>query len=99
RFRHLLIRDAAYDSVPKLQRAGLHERLANRLEEDGAEGDEIIGYHLEQAYRHRRDLDARSASLPPLARRAAARLAAAGRGAHVRGDMPAAVNLLTRAAS
>src|SRR5439155_12567604 len=52
RFRHLLIRDAAYDALPKAVRADLHERLATWLEEHGAdlvELDEILGYHLEQA--------------------------------------------------
>src|SRR4029077_8667955 len=32
RFRHLLIRDAAYDALPKASRAELHERFANWLE-------------------------------------------------------------------
>ena len=52
RFRHLLIRDAAYDALPKATRAELHERFALWLEEHGAdlvELDEILGYHLEQA--------------------------------------------------
>src|SRR4029079_618704 len=35
RFRHLLIRDAAYDSLPKAERAELHELFANWLEEAG----------------------------------------------------------------
>ena len=33
RFRHLLIRDAAYDALPKATRADLHERFAFWLEE------------------------------------------------------------------
>ncbi len=33
RFRHLLIRDAAYDALPKATRAELHERFAAWLEE------------------------------------------------------------------
>jgi class 3 adenylate cyclase len=32
RFRHLLIRDAAYDALPKAERAALHERFATWLE-------------------------------------------------------------------
>ena len=32
RFRHLLIRDAAYDALPKAARAELHERFADWLE-------------------------------------------------------------------
>ena len=35
RFRHLLIRDAAYDSLPKATRAELHERFATWLEQHG----------------------------------------------------------------
>src|SRR5205823_4115540 len=51
RFRHLLIRDAAYASMPKTLRAELHERFARFLEQ-GSGGhvrtyEELIGYHLE----------------------------------------------------
>ena len=95
RFHHVLIRDVAYASLPKAERADLHERLAEWLA-DGT--DELIGYHLEQAYRchaelGRLDLDARR-----LADRAGKRLGAAGIQARKRGDTPAALNLLERAA-
>ena len=59
RFRHLLIRDAAYDALPKATRADLHERFASWLEEHGTELvelDELLGYHLEQACRYRAEL-------------------------------------------
>jgi predicted ATPase len=50
RFRHLLIRDAAYQTLPKEQRAELHERFAAWLEhaagERLAEYEEILAYHL-----------------------------------------------------
>ncbi|HXH96859.1 MAG TPA: adenylate/guanylate cyclase domain-containing protein, partial [Gaiellaceae bacterium] len=51
RFRHLLIRDAAYGSLPKETRADLHERFADWLDAHATlvEQDEIVGYHLEQA--------------------------------------------------
>src|SRR5205085_1828914 len=52
RFRHLLMRDAAYEALPKAIRAELHERFASWLEERAAdlvELDEILGFHLEQA--------------------------------------------------
>ena len=39
RFRHLLIRDAAYDALPKETRAELHERFAGWLAEHGAGAD------------------------------------------------------------
>ena len=60
RFRHLLIRDAAYDALPKSVRAELHQRFADWLEVHGAglvELDELLGYHLEQAYGYRIELD------------------------------------------
>ena len=97
RFRHLLIRDAAYDALPKSTRADLHERFARWLEEFGAdlpELDEILGYHLEQAVRYRMALNQRVD--PGLAKRARDRLAAAGRRAHERGDEHAAASLLLR---
>ena len=100
RFGHLLIRDAAYDSVPKSLRAELHERYADWLEgkagERLAEFEEILGYHLEQACRYREELGSAEGEL---AARAGAHLAAAGRRAFARGDMPAATNLLERAAA
>ena len=55
RFRHLLIRDAAYDALPKAVRADLHARFADWLDEHGhslVERDEIVAYHLEQAARY-----------------------------------------------
>jgi class 3 adenylate cyclase/tetratricopeptide (TPR) repeat protein len=100
RFRHLLIRDAAYDSLPKAARAELHERFAAWLEEHGAglvELDEILGYHLEQACLYRAELGTPDGgSLAAAARR---RLGAAGGRARARSDEFAAVNLLERAAA
>jgi DNA-binding SARP family transcriptional activator len=103
RFRHLLIRDAAYESVPKEARAEMHERYAGWLEERvgerAVEWEEIIGYHLEQAFRYRAELGPVDEAGRALARRAAERLAAAGHRAFVRTDAPAAVNLISRAVS
>jgi class 3 adenylate cyclase/tetratricopeptide (TPR) repeat protein len=98
RFRHLLIRDAAYDGLPKSARADLHERFALWLDERGpdlVELDEVVGYHLEQSCRYRDEL-----GLPQEeALRAAAhrRLAAAAEKAAARGDYPASATLLERA--
>src|SRR6266498_701713 len=98
RFRHLLIRDAAYDALPKATRAELHARFAAWLQGHGGdlvELDEILGYHLEQAWRYRQELgNARGGELADAARR---RLAAAGRRARQRQDLPAALNLFDRA--
>jgi tetratricopeptide (TPR) repeat protein len=99
RFRHLLIRDAAYDALPKAERAALHERFAVWLEEHAptlVELDEIVGYHLEQAARYQAEL---GRPAPELQERAALRLAAAGLRAGERHDPNACVNLLTRAAA
>ncbi len=98
RFRHLLIRDAAYESLPKATRAELHERFADWLStHDLVERDEIVGYHLEQAHRYRAELDPGDAALGVLGRRAADHLGIAGRGAMDRGDWSAARALLRRA--
>jgi class 3 adenylate cyclase/tetratricopeptide (TPR) repeat protein len=97
RFRHLLIRDAAYDSLPKAVRADLHQRFAGWLEEraeDLVEVDEIVGYHLEQAARYGQELGRPDAAL---ARRAGERLARAGQHALWRSDVRTARGLLERA--
>jgi class 3 adenylate cyclase len=97
RFRHLLIRDAAYEGLSKASRASLHERFADWLEERGrelVELDELVGYHLEQAARYTAELGEPDAAL---AERAGERLGLAGRRARQRGDERAAVSLLSRA--
>jgi class 3 adenylate cyclase/tetratricopeptide (TPR) repeat protein len=102
RFRHLLIRDAAYDSLPKETRALLHEAFADWLDEHAAlvEQDEIVGYHLESAHRNRAELDAADPRLDDLARRAALRLGGAARRVKEQGgDMGAYCGLLLRAAA
>ena len=103
RFRHLLIRDAAYESLPKKAREELHERYAIWLEQKAGghlvEYEEIVGYHLEQAFRYRSELGRVDGPARELARRAAEHLGAAGRRAFVRSDAPAAVSLISRAAA
>ena len=100
RFRHVLIQQAAYRAVPKPLRASLHQEFADWLEGvDGAsEYAEIAGYHLEQAHRLKLELGASREQEHELAGRAADLLALAGRRAFGRGDMPASVGLLERAA-
>jgi tetratricopeptide (TPR) repeat protein len=63
------------------------------------EYEEILGYHLEQAYRYRAELGPVNDRTQDVGERAAERLAAAGRRALARADMPAAANLLDRAAA
>jgi tetratricopeptide (TPR) repeat protein len=97
RFRHLLVRDAAYDALPKAVRADLHARFADWLDQHGhslVERDEIVGYHLEQASRYVTELGRPD---PDVADRAALRLAAAGRRAGDRLDYRTAHALLSRA--
>jgi class 3 adenylate cyclase/tetratricopeptide (TPR) repeat protein len=96
RFRHLLIRDAAYEALPKSVRGELHERFADWLDKRGGvvELDEIVGYHLEHAVAYRREL---GRPADDLAARAGERLAAAGRRALWREDRRAASVLLARA--
>ena len=56
-FRHALIRDEAYRSIPKRRCAELHEAVARHAVETGAgDVDVTVGYHLEQAVRSRRDI-------------------------------------------
>ena len=97
RFRHLLIRDAAYEALPKATRADLHERFADWMVDHGAELvelDELVGYHLEQAARYGLEL---GKPAPDVAARAAGLLSAAGARALDRVDMNAAANLFARA--
>jgi DNA-binding SARP family transcriptional activator len=98
-FRHLLIRDAAYDSIPKETRARLHELHAVWLDRNGqetAELEEISGYHYEQAFLYRSELGPVDDAVRTLGRAAAERLGAAGRRAFMRSDAPAGVNLISR---
>ena len=100
RFRHVLIRDAAYASAPKGRRADHHERLVGWLTAAAGgseELDEILGYHLEQAHHLRRELTTADERTRALAERAYMLLARAGRRADARGDVPAARSLLGRA--
>jgi class 3 adenylate cyclase/tetratricopeptide (TPR) repeat protein len=101
RFRHLLIRDAAYQAMPKEKRADLHERLAAWLERVAgdrvSEYEEILGYHLEQAYRFRVELGMSNGHTADLGRSAASRLIASAERARERSDVAVAGALLKSA--
>jgi tetratricopeptide (TPR) repeat protein len=99
RFAHGLIREAAYEGLPKQVRADLHERIADRLSGQPAHEDEVVGHHLERAYRSRVELGRPGERERALARQASSRLASAAQTALVRGDPPAAARLLERAAA
>jgi class 3 adenylate cyclase/tetratricopeptide (TPR) repeat protein len=98
-FQHVLVRDAAYEAMPKERRAEFNERFAHWLEERerGHELDELIGYHFEEACRCRLDVGLRDDQTGRLAVRAADFLAAAGARALGRNDVQAALKLLRRA--
>jgi class 3 adenylate cyclase/tetratricopeptide (TPR) repeat protein len=102
RFGHLVIRDTTYGGLLKRVRAALHERFVawaervNRERGRETEFEEILGYHLEQAYRYRTELGVIDDHARAVGERAAEKLASAGRRALARGDLPAAVSLLRR---
>ena len=93
-FHHVLLRDAAYATLTKADRAALHERAAAWIDRDGSGDDAIAGYHLEQAVAGRREL---GEDVDKLAAAAGARLGQAGMRAWRTNDVAAAVGLLGRA--
>jgi class 3 adenylate cyclase len=101
RFEHILIRDAAYSAVSKERRAHLHQLFAGWLEDAtrgrAGEYEDILAFHLEQTYLYRRDLGLVDDATRAAGHRAAELLAAAGRRACARDDMPSAASLLQRA--
>jgi len=103
RFHHILIRDAAYQTLLKRTRATLHERFVgwaervNRDRDRETEWEEILGFHLEQAHQYLAELGPLDAHGSELGVRASERLSSAGRKAFARNDMAAAANLLRRA--
>jgi tetratricopeptide (TPR) repeat protein len=103
RFGHILIREAAYEGLLKRTRAELHLTFAtwleSRAEERFAELEEIIGYHLEQAYLYRVQLAPEDEESHAIALRAAELLGGTGRRATFRGDLVAAAGLFRRAVS
>ena len=102
RFRHQLIRDAAYEAAPKALRAELHERFADWLEGVGEarveEFEEILAYHLEQAHRLLAELGPLDEAGRELGLRAARHYAASARRASDRSDDRAAATLFRHAA-
>ena len=101
RFRHVLLRDAAYEALAKADRASLHAAFADWLTSVAGdrteEYEEILGFHLERAHRYRSELGDRSPATGALADAAAGHLLRAGRRAAWSGDTAAAVGLLERA--
>jgi predicted ATPase len=97
RFHHVLVRDVAYAGTAKSIRSELHERCADWLDGRPQGLDELVGYHLEQAHKYRTEVGARDRHARSLGADAGERLGRAGIRALMRGDLPAAANLLERA--
>ncbi|HZD02211.1 MAG TPA: AAA family ATPase [Actinomycetes bacterium] len=101
RFRHIMIRSVVYERITEPHRAELHERFADHLERTAGERlsqfDEMIGYHLNEAYQYLRKLGPLDEHIRLLARRAGERYAAAGQRAALRGDIPLTCSWLERA--
>ncbi len=97
RFRHALIRDAAYARISMERRAMNHERIASLLDARGNAQSEVIGHHLEQAHRSVVALGQLGDRGRSLASRAASQLSAAAGHAQAQGDAASAAALLRRA--
>ena len=100
RFRHILIRDAAYQGTLKRRRAVVHRRCADWLHQREAGTmamDELEGFHLEQSYSYERQLGSAPSQIAELQGQAAKCLRNAGFVAWERGDATASANLLGRA--
>ena len=98
-FGHPLMRTTVYEMLPKRRRAELHERYATLAgtAHSGGATDEVVGHHLERAFRYRVEIAPTDPSLPELAGRARDLLAIAGRRRYEQGDVTTAISLLTRA--
>ncbi len=101
RFHHVLIRDAAYHLLLKEARAELHEKFADWLAAKAGElvgeHEEVIAYHLEQAFEYRGQLGPLDDRGRAIGARAAELFWSAGKRALEREDLAAAANLLARA--
>ena len=102
RFDHHLVRDTVYNGLLKRARATMHAEFVKWADQvhagsdRGLEFEEILGYHLEQAYRYLANWG-RSTKREAIGRDGARRLGSAARRALGRGDMHAAAGLYQRA--
>jgi tetratricopeptide (TPR) repeat protein len=103
RFRHLLIRDAAYDSMSKKTRADLHQRfaewLADHVEHAPGGVDAVLAYHFDQAYQYRVELGNEGEPERRLAELAGSRYMTAAEAALAHGDYTGARGQLDRASN
>ena len=103
RFRHILIREAAYERVSKEVRARWHEAFAGWLEalagERLSEYEELLGHHLSEAARYRVEIGDVGAETRALAGRAATLYRHVADRTAAQGDFPQAAGLLRRVAA
>ncbi len=103
RFRHILIREAAYERVAKEVRARWHERFADWLEalagERAGEYEDLLGHHLAEAARYRLEIGDIGAETRALGRRAATLFRHVADRVAAQGDFVAAARLLRRVAA
>ncbi len=92
RFNHEVVRDVAYDSLPKRERLRLHLALADRLISE-KRYPSALAYHLERAARASLDLDPSDRAI---AERAADALLVAGDTARRRMELRTAIDLYER---
>ncbi|MEX2293978.1 MAG: adenylate/guanylate cyclase domain-containing protein [Acidimicrobiales bacterium] len=101
RFRHILIRDAVYEAIPKRVRGHLHELLAEWVLANhggrAVEYEELIAWHLGRAYECRAEMGIMDEHTRTLAGSASDRLRSTARRAVARADLPAALSQLNRA--
>jgi len=97
-FKHALIREVAYTTLPKAARSDKHLRFARWLETTAAQTAdkflEVLAYHYEQAWRYRFETGDKAVDL---ARRAIDALRAAGARALALRTLPEARRLYERA--
>jgi class 3 adenylate cyclase/tetratricopeptide (TPR) repeat protein len=99
-FKHVLVRDAAYDGMAKSLRAELHERFADAVAAGDHAGDERAGFvahHLEQAARYRRELSGHDPEAETLVDRAVESLVLAADQARDREREDTSISYLERA--
>ena len=93
-FAHALVRDAAYEGIPKALRVSYHERIAAHIDQAGGLDGSVAAFHLETAALLSREIGSHR---PDLEREAGLRLSEAGFEQWRGGDASGTVNLLGRA--
>ena len=99
RFKHLLIRDAAYSSLSKAERAALHEHFGSLLEARAQPSQlvEILAHHAERAFALTRELELEDEFVEARALRALEWCLQAGERALARTNGPALESFLATA--